>query len=102
MNNLQLLFYKTESHRVGSKADTATYDIKVEAMLDITNEKDFEILLNKAQVDSNSQLRSIITFEDTYAKHHFIILQEYNADRLYMITEYPESAHEEYQAILKQ
>lgn len=51
---MQLLFYKTESYRLGSKGDTASYEIKVDVKPDITNDKDFEILLNQAQVDSNS------------------------------------------------
>lgn len=48
INNLHLLFYKTENHRLGSKGETATYDIKVDVKPDVTNEKDLEILLNSA------------------------------------------------------
>ena len=46
MNNMLLLFYKTEANRLGSRGETATYDIKVEVKPEITNDKDLEILLN--------------------------------------------------------
>jgi hypothetical protein len=43
----------------------------------------------------------VITFEDTYSRHHFLVFQEYSADRLYMITEYPEYLRDEYLQVLK-
>jgi hypothetical protein len=48
------LFYKTDAYRLGSSGDTATYDIKIDVKPEITNNKDFEILLNNAQMDSNA------------------------------------------------
>ena len=53
-NLLHLLFYRTDNHKPGSKGDTASYEIKVELYPDTTLQKDFEILINQAQVDSNS------------------------------------------------
>lgn len=49
------------------------YDIKVETQTEETTDKDFELILNQAQVDSNSILRTILTFEDTYLKVHFVV-----------------------------
>ena len=47
VNNLHLLFYRTENFRLGGQGPTATYDIKVEVrQADITSQKDFEICIN--------------------------------------------------------
>lgn len=53
------------------------------------------------QIDTNSILRTILTFEDTYSRDHFLILEELLEDRLYMITEYPDYLVEEYKNLLQ-
>lgn len=73
------------------------YKIRVEAHSDTTSDKDLELILNKAQIDSNSILRAILTFEDTYNKQHFLVFQDnFSEDRLYMINEYPDFIIEEH------
>lgn len=99
---MQLLFYKTDNHRLGSKGDTSSYDILVDARPKETNDKDFEIILNQAQVDQNASIRTIISFEDTYDRYHFVVEQIYDADRLYMINEYPSNLNESYSRIMKE
>jgi hypothetical protein len=37
INNLQLLFYKTEAYRLGSRGETATYEIRVDVKPEIAN-----------------------------------------------------------------
>ena len=43
-----LLFYKTEANRLGSRGETASYEIKIDVAPEITNATDFEIILNQA------------------------------------------------------
>ena len=78
-----------------------SYEIKVEAYADALKDKDLELSLNKAQVDSNSILRTIISYEDSYLKVNFVIYQDsFTEDRIYMISEYPEYLNEEYRQII--
>ena len=73
MNNLQLLFYKTDHYKENQSGPNALYDIKVEYKPHIASEKDFEICINQAQLDSNSILRSVISFEDTFSRNHYLV-----------------------------
>lgn len=46
-------------------------------------------------------LRTILTFEDTYQKLHFLVFQDnFTEDRLYMINDYPDYLVEEYRSLL--
>ena len=56
----------------------------------------------KSQVESNESLRTILSFEDTYSRNHFLVLQEQAEDKIYMITEYPSYLNEEYKSILNE
>ncbi len=59
--------------------------------------------MNKAQIETEAILRTVITYEDSYQKVHFIIYQErFTEDRLYLINEYPEYIKTEYDNIIKQ
>ena len=80
-----------------NSGERPSYEIKVQAYSDGLKDKDLELSLNKAQVDSNSILRTIISYEDSYLKVHFVIYQDsFIEDRIYMISEYPEYLNVEY------
>ena len=63
---MHLLFYKSASN--------LPYEISIEVKPDITNEGDYELLLNSAQVEKDYLLRTILSFEDTYSRNHFLVL----------------------------
>jgi hypothetical protein len=46
VNNMHLLFYKTDNYRPGSKGETASYDIKIDVKNAYNTEKDFELFIN--------------------------------------------------------
>ncbi len=46
VNNMHLLFYKTDNYRAGSKGETASYDIKIDVKNAYNTEKDFELFIN--------------------------------------------------------
>ena len=48
VNSMHLLLYKTDQHKMGAQGENSSYDISVEIKPSVTNDKDFEILLNSA------------------------------------------------------
>eukprot|EP00347_Sterkiella_histriomuscorum_P022490 403338297 len=104
-NNLKLLFYKTEHYKAPSRTNHENnhYEIQVEQYsAETTSQKDFEMIINEAQVQNNSQLRTVISFEDSNARYHFVVFQVYQADRIYMINDYPKYLCDEYKKITQE
>ncbi|CDW90344.1 UNKNOWN [Stylonychia lemnae] len=102
VNNLKMLFYKTQNFKNTDQSTYQSYDIKIHVYPDTTTQQEFQIIVNQAQVESNSQLRSVISYEDAKkGRSHFLIFQEYQADLIYLITDYPDYLHEEYQQVLR-
>jgi hypothetical protein len=48
VNNMHLLFYKTDNYGPGNKGDTASYEIKIDVKNAFNTEKDFELFINQA------------------------------------------------------
>lgn len=46
-------------------------------------------------MQNDQQLRSIISFEDTYSRYHFVVLQTCTIDRLYLVLNFPLTIGEE-------
>ena len=52
------------------------------------SEKDYESDLNKAQLENNFALRSLISFDDQTQRYHFLVLQETKGDKLYIVNKF--------------
>ena len=61
---MQLFFYKSEAKL--NSGERPPYEIKIEAYTEAFKDKDLELILNKAQVENNSILRTVLTYEDSY------------------------------------
>ena len=98
-NSIQLLFYKQEA--LENTGQRPSYEIKVESHPESTSDKSFELILNQAQMNSNAILRTVITFEDTYQRLHFVVQQDnFTEDKLYQIDEYPEALQREFSELM--
>lgn len=73
-NNIQMMFFKVDVNNPGIKsAVNYNPEVRVKEETDL-DKAALEELLNELQLDSNSNLRSIMTFEDS-KKWHLIITQ---------------------------
>lgn len=63
-NNVQMLYYRQEAR--DNNGERPRYEIRVEAKEGQTDQKEFELILNKAQIETEAILRTVITYEDSY------------------------------------
>ncbi len=77
------MFYKKEGQR-------PTIKFEVEVFHDTCTDEEIETQINQAHLERNMCTRSIITFEDTYSREHFIVMQNTHEDTIYMISQFAE------------
>jgi hypothetical protein len=71
-----MIFYRTEILRTSGSLKT-NYDIQVEIKPGDSGSAEItEAYLNEQILEKECSLRSILSFEDTYVRNHFFILQK--------------------------
>ncbi|TNV76702.1 hypothetical protein FGO68_gene3657 [Halteria grandinella] len=85
-NQIQLMLYRQE--RRENTGERPPYELKIASYpLASFSDADFELSLNKAQIDSNSVMRSLIKLDGDM----LVVYQEnFAEDKLYMVKGYPQ------------